>query len=85
MKYVIFIVIFIVSWLVGVFGWAQIIGSFQNLKSRGPHMLITVLIWSIIIVATYIAVWKFFASSILAWIIGMVVSFMQVLRQGKIE
>lgn len=85
MSYIIFIAILIVSWLIGVFGWAQIIGGFQNLKSRGPKMLITVLIWAIIIAATFIVVWKFFSSSILAWIIGMVVSLIQVLRQGKIE
>ena len=85
MRYVIFITILIVSWLIGVFGWAQIVGGFQSLKSRGVKMLITVLIWSVIVIGTFIVVLKFYPTSIIAWIIGMVVSLVQVLRQEKIE
>ena len=85
MSYVLFIVIAAISWLVGVFGWAQIIGGFQHLKTRGGVIVITILLWTVIIAATFFVVFKFFQADIWAWVIGMAVSFVQVLRTGKIE
>lgn len=85
MSYVVFLLVLAGSWLVGVFGWAQIIGSFQNLKTRGPKMFITIIIWLAILGLSFWLVIRFLPSDIWAWVIGMIISFLQVLRQGKIE
>ncbi len=85
MSYVVFLLVLAGSWLVGVFGWAQIIGGFQNLKTRGPKMFITIIIWLAILGLSFWLVIRFLPSDIWAWVIGMIISFLQVLRQGKIE
>ena len=38
-----FIIVAVIAWLVGVFGWAQIIGSIQNLKIR-KNLLFTLVL-----------------------------------------
>ena len=45
-----FIIIATIAWLVGVFGWAQIIGSIQNIRTR-KNLLFTLMLWIIIMVA----------------------------------
>lgn len=85
MRFVIFAVILFISWIIGICGWAQIIGGLQNLKSRGCIMLVTITIWLVIIGLTLLIVLKFFDSYIWAWIIGMAISFLKILTSGKIE
>ena len=85
MTVVIFILVLIGSWLIGVFGWAQIIGSIQNLSTRGGKMLFTLFLWVGIIGVTLFLVLKFLPAKIWAWIIGMAISLIQVLLQGKIQ
>ena len=86
MIYIIFLLIIAGAWFIGVMGWAQIVGSFQNASVRGKMMTaITICIWSCIIVGSFILVWNLWKSDIVAWIIGMVISLIQVFRAGKIE
>lgn len=85
MRFVIFSVILFISWIIGIWGWAQIIGGLQNLKSRGFIMLVTIMIWLLIIGLTLLLVLKFFNSYILAWIIGMAISFLRIITSGRIE
>ncbi|SFU96344.1 hypothetical protein [Butyrivibrio sp. M55] len=84
MDYLFFLVVLLVSWGIGVVGWAQIIGSIQNIRVR-PNLIITIIIWGIIIAGSFFIVRFFFESKMLAWAIAMVVSFVQVFKQGKIE
>ena len=85
MQVVIFILVAIGAWLIGVFGWAQIIGSLQNLKIRVARMLLPLLLWLGIIVGTFFLVFKLLPTKIWAWVIGMGISLIQVLLQGKIK
>lgn len=54
-----FILITVITWLVGVFGWAQIVGSIQNLHIR-KTFLFTLTLWTIIMLAgAYVAIITF--------------------------
>lgn len=78
-----FILIGAAAWIIGVFGWAQIIGSLQNVDQR-KGLLLTMIIWIAIMVAVgYVAVVKLDSTWALA--VGYFVSFIQVKGQGIIE
>ena len=78
-----FIIIAVVSWLVGVFGWSQIIGSLQNI-SRQKNLIITLIIWALILSAgAYFAIVRF--NALLPLLIGYGISFVQVIFSGKIQ
>ncbi len=78
-----FIIVLLIAWLVGVFGWSQIIGSLQNLSIR-KSLIITLVLWIVIMsVGAYFAILKF--NSIWAMIFGYLLSLIQVIRSGKIE
>ena len=80
-KVVAFIVEAIVLWLVGVFGWAQIVGSLQNIKVR-KSLLFTLLLWvGIMGAAAFVA----FRIRNNPWpiVIGYGVSLLQILFSGR--
>lgn len=52
MDYLFFLVVLLVSWVIGVVGWAQIIGSIQNIRVR-PNLIIAIIIWGIIIAGSF--------------------------------
>lgn len=85
MSIVIFVVILLISYFIGVFGWTQIVGGFQNLKTRGSKMIITIVLWAAIIGGSFYLVFRFFRNDIWAWAIPMVISFIQVIKSGRIE
>ena len=78
-----FIIVAVIAWFVGVLGWAQIIGSIQNLRIR-KNLLFTLILWIIIMVAgAYFAITTF--NSVWALVAGYGISFVQIIRSGKIE
>ena len=78
-----FLIVAVVAWIIGVFGWAQIIGSLQNIKERSG-LVITMILWIAIMgVAAFLAVAKL--GKLWSLIIGYGISFFQVIRSGKIE
>ncbi len=86
MKYVIGFAVLAVSWLVGVFGFSQIIGSLQNLKVRHPGMsAFTIIIWVVILAAVCFVVHRFFVGYRILYYIGTGISFLLVLSAGKIQ
>ncbi|MBP3240180.1 MAG: hypothetical protein J6M92_06500 [Oribacterium sp.] len=85
MSVVLSIIVFFVSWIIGVFGWAQIIGGLQNLRSRGASMIVTILLWAVIIFLSFLGVKHFLGSRIIVWAIAMGISLIQVIAQGKIQ
>ena len=85
MSTVVFLLVLFVSFIIGVFGWAQIVGSLQTIRERGPKMLITIAIWVIILGGSYLIVNRFFSENLLAWIIAMIVSFVMILGSGKMH
>lgn len=78
-----FIIIVAIAWVVGVFGWAQVIGSVQNIKER-PNLWLTLILWiAILIIVAYIVTTKF--AGLVPLGIGYIISLIQVLSSGKIE
>lgn len=78
-----FILIAAIAWLVGVWGWAQIIGSIQNVRIR-KNLWFTLLLWTIIMVAgAYLAIVVF--DSVWALVIGYGISFVQIICSGRIK
>lgn len=78
-----FIIVAAIAWLLGVFGWAQIIGSIQNLYAH-RKLLFTLILWTIIMgVGGYFAI--AILNSLWALLVGYGVSFLQVISSGKIE
>lgn len=77
-----FIIILVLAFLVGSFGWSQIIGSLQR-GLRGPF-LFTFFLWiAIIAVGAYFAIAKF--EGLIPLLIGYGASLIFALKQGKIE
>lgn len=80
------VIIFIISYLIGAFAFSQIIGSLQNIKLRGAKMTaITLLIWVIILIITSFVIYTKFNSSLIAYVVAMIISLLLVLSSGKIE
>lgn len=77
------VLIAVIAWIIGVFGWSQIIGSLQNLDRR-KSLFFTLIVWIVILGAVaYIAIVKFNGQAPL--IIGYAISFIQVKAQDRIE
>lgn len=80
------IIVFVISYLIGVFGFSQIIGSLQNIKERGMKMtIITSTIWIIIIGVAFFVIYSKFNSNLISSVIAFGISFFQVLGSGKIQ
>ena len=73
-----FIIILVIAWLLGVFGWSQVIGSIRT-KQNG--FVVTIIIW--LAVGAYFAITKF--GGIVPMVIGYVISIIVVLGQKNIE
>lgn len=78
-----FIIILVLAYVVGVFGWSQVIGSLQNLSTR-KGLAFTLILWLAILgVGAYFAIAKF--DGLLPLAIGYGVSLVQTLFSGKIQ
>lgn len=69
MFYLLIFVAFVISWIFGVFGFSQIIGSLQT-KQKG--FLFTILIWIILLGAVYFGIRHFLGDYIIGCYIGAV-------------
>ncbi len=83
-----FIIILVLSLVVGIFGWAQIIGCIQRIPARRGGLvgmlIFTLLLWVAIMgVGAYFAITKF--DGLIPLLIGYGVSFVLVIRNGKIQ
>lgn len=71
-----FFIILIVSYVVGLFGFAQVLGSIQHAHERGATMtLITIVINGVVLCGAYMLVAHFF-TSVKPLVIGYVISFL---------
>ena len=82
LDFIIFSAVVIVSFLLGTFGWAQIVGS---LRYRQKGFIVPVVIWLAILFGGWLLVSKLIASQIVALYIGYGASLVVMLCQGKIE
>ena len=68
-----FILVLIVSFIIGIFGFCQIVGSLKYFK---PNSLITIIFWLLILSVVLIVVANFLNDYLAALIIGYVISFL---------
>ena len=79
-----FLVIAVIAFIVGVFGFSQIIGALQNISWR-PGLIVPMLLWIAILVGGVWLELRLFPSHPIPLIIGYVVSLLAVLSSGKIH
>ena len=81
------IVVAVIGLIVGVFGWAQIIGSIQHASERGAGMtLATIIIWTVILGAVALLFMNVVLTGhVKALLVGYAISLILVLAQGKVE
>lgn len=81
------IVVAVIGLIVGVFGWAQIIGSIQHASERGAgKTLATIIIWAVILGAVaFLFMNVVLTGHVKALLIGYAISLILVLAQGKVE
>ena len=71
------------AYILGVFGFAQIIGSLQNIHARGIGL--TIILWSAILVGGWFLMHTFAPSHSVIYYIATGVSLIQILGTGKIQ
>ena len=86
MSIVLFVVVLAVSFIIGTFGFSQIIGSLQNVGVRGIGVtLFTIILWGAVIVGSFFLMKHIQPDKTLPFLIGMGASFIAVLSQGRIS
>jgi hypothetical protein len=81
-----FIITLAVAYVVGVFGFAQIIGSFRTFHIRGPGAsMFTIILWSVILFGVAKLLLSFLGNETTALWIGYGISCVQMLMQRNIE
>ena len=81
-----FFVIAFLAYLLGLFGFSQIIGSLQNVKTRGAGMTVfTIAIWFVILMTGWFLRNRFAPEQDVAYYVATAVSFVQILLAGKIQ
>ena len=75
-----------IAYYAGVFGWAQIIGSFQHIHERSAgETFATILIWLILLGGLTALVYFVLSKFFIACLVGLSVSLLQMLFIGRIE
>ncbi len=82
MQVFLFIVVAIVAFVVGIFGFAQIIGS---LRTRQKNFLLPIIIWLAILVGEFFLARLIVINYMNAFYIGTGIAFVIMLLQKKIE
>lgn len=82
MRVVLFLVVAVVSFFIGIFGFAQIIGS---LRTRQKRFIFPIILWIAILVGEFFLARLIVLDYINAFYIGTGISFLIILLQKKIE
>ena len=82
MQVFLFIVVAVVAFVVGIFGFAQIIGS---LRTRQKNFLLPIIIWLAILVGEFFLARLIVINYMNAFYIGTGIAFVIILLQKKIE
>lgn len=86
MNFILFLVVVFFSFVIGTLGFAQIIGSLQNIKLRGIGMtLFTIILWGIILVGEWMLLMNFLPDYRIPYYVTTVISLLLVLGSGKIK
>lgn len=81
-EYVLFFIALAVSFIVGTFGFCQIIGSLQT---RQRAFLFTIVVWVVILAAVYFALRHFLPDQMTGCYIGAGLALLSTLKAGKIQ
>lgn len=85
-KYALHVLVFFGAYFAGVWGFAQIVGSLQNIKQRGPKLTVfTILLHTVLLGAIAFVVLHFISQFKTAFIVGYIISLIKILLAGKIE
>ena len=82
MQVILFILVAFVSFIIGIFGFAQIIGS---LRTRQKNFLFTTIVWLAVLVGEFFLAKLIVLDYINAFYIGTGISFIMILMQKNIE
>lgn len=86
MHFVVMIGVGIGAYVLGLFGFAQIIGSLKNIARRGAGLtLFTIVLWLGILAGGWLLMHTFAPSHDIVYYIATGISFLQILLSGKIE
>ena len=86
MNFVVMICVGIGAYVLGLFGFAQIIGSLQNISRRGIALtLFTIVLWLLILIGGWFLMHTFAPSHRIIYYIATGISLLQILSAGKIE
>lgn len=86
MFYLWFVLIAFGSYLIGAWGFPQIVGSLQYARLRGPGLtLFTIVVWLAILAAAAVCVHLWLFPYRVGYYIGTALSFFATLGAGKIE
>lgn len=84
MTFIWFVVMSIVAYTVGVFGFTQIFGSIQHARVRGiGFALFTILLWAAILIGVALLAHKHFQEQLVAYYLGTATSFLMSLKAAK--
>lgn len=86
MSFAVMVLVGVGAYILGVFGFAQIVGSLQNVRTRGIGItLFTIILWSTILVGGWFLMHTFASSHSVIYYIATGVSLIQILGAGKIQ
>ncbi len=86
MNILIMVLVGVGAYILGVFGFAQIVGSLQNVRTRGIGItLFTIILWSAILVGGWFLMHTFAPSHSVIYYIATGVSLIQILGAGRIQ
>lgn len=86
MNFILFLLVAFFSFVIGTLGFAQIIGSLQNIKLRGIGMtLFTIILWGIILVGEWMLLMNFLPDYKIPYYAATVISLLLVLGSGKVK
>ena len=86
MNFIVFAIVAFFSFLVGIFAFAQIVGSLQNFKTRGIGMtLFTITLWVLILFVVWMLVMNFLPSYKILFYGATGISLLVILGSGKIK
>lgn len=74
------------GYFIGIWGWAQIIGSIQQFQNRGPKAsFATILIWVILIGVATALVYFLLPKYLISYLVGLGIGLVNILISGKIR
>lgn len=86
MNFIVFAIVAYLSFLVGTFSFAQIVGSLQNVKTRGIGLtLFTIALWALILFVVWTIVMNFLPSYKIPFYGATGISLLVILFSGKIK